>query len=147
MPIDYSLYPPYWKQFSKHIREERAGNRCEWPDCGAVNGEVGRVGHDGVWRSESEIHSLNSDVGFALYDDLNVSRVVLTVAHLDHEGGVCECKARTGRKCARPDHVLALCQKHHLALDLPKHIAKRQRTLAAQKDAGRGLFQTPEVAA
>lgn len=51
MPIkDQSIYPPYWKQFSLYIRKERAGDECEWPDCGAVNGEFGRVGRDGVWR-------------------------------------------------------------------------------------------------
>src|SRR4051812_31335107 len=108
MPIkDPAIYPPYWKQFSAYIRFERAGNLCE--QCGAVNSQLGKKGRDGRWRSEDDIHGLNSDVGFALYDDLSVSRVVLTVAHLDHQGGLCDCKERTGRKCSRPDHVLALC--------------------------------------
>lgn len=141
MPIkDQTIYPPYWKQFSLYIRKERAADKCEWPECGAVNGEFGRVGRDGRWRSERDIHGLNSDVGFSLYNDLSVSRVVLTVAHLDNDGGVCDCKLRSGRKCAKPDHVLALCQKHHLQLDLPHHIANRRRGIMEAKDAARGLF-------
>jgi|SRR5580765_3485483 len=110
MPIDYSFYPPYWKQFSLYIRKERAGDRCE--ECGIQNGVENERG----------------------------SIVVLTVAHMDWENGPCDCKQRTGMKCARPDHVLALCQADHLKRDIPKHIARRQRTLANQKDAERPLL-------
>lgn len=35
MAIDYSRYPADWKEISKRIRFERAGNKCEW--CGAEN--------------------------------------------------------------------------------------------------------------
>lgn len=113
MPIkDQSIYPPYWKQFSLYIRKERAGDRCENAACGIENGVY----------------------------NLRGSLVVLTVAHLDYEGGACDCKARTGRKCARPDHVLALCQACHLRMDLPHHIANRQRAIMEQKDAARRLL-------
>lgn len=143
MPIkDATIYPPYWKQFSEYIRFERAGNQCE--ECGVENGKIGARGRDGIFLTENEVHGLNSDVGLALFgDDFNwkFTKIVLTVAHLDHEGGCCRCKEETGRKCAKPDHVLALCQRCHLTLDMPKHIANRQATLAGQKDAVRGLLQ------
>jgi hypothetical protein len=114
MPIkDQSIYPPYWKQFSLYIRKERAKDRCE--QCTARNGY------------------LRVTTG-------RITKIVLTVAHLDYDGGPCDCKARTGRKCARPNHVKALCQRCHLAMDMPHHIANRQKSLAEKKDAGRHLF-------
>jgi hypothetical protein len=30
MPMDYSKYPSNWKEISKRIRFDRAGNKCEW---------------------------------------------------------------------------------------------------------------------
>lgn len=110
MPFDKRKYPPYWSQFSKHIRFERAGNKCE--ECGIENGTMNARG----------------------------AKVVLTVAHLDHDGGVCDCRRRTGRKCARPDHVKAMCQRCHLALDKPAHVAVRRKNLIRKKDQGRGLL-------
>lgn len=56
MPINYSDYPDGWHEFSRYIREVRAGNRCE--RCPAVNGEP---------------HPITGSI------------VVLTVAHLDHD--------------------------------------------------------------
>lgn len=146
MPIkDPTIYPPYWKQFSEYIRFDRAGGKCE--DCGAVNYEIGKKGLDGKWRSIDAIHGLNSDVGFALYPDFDLvgTKVILTVAHLDNEGGVCDCKVRTGLKCANPAHVKALCQACHLQLDLPKHIENRRQTLATRNDARRGLLQQQNI--
>ena len=114
MPFDRSKYPKWWKQFSAHIRFERAGNCCE--KCGIENGTVNDRG----------------------------SVVVLTVAHLDDAEGVCDCLDRHGLKCTRSDHVLALCQACHLKLDHPKHVANRLRTLAEKKDSERGLLAGSE---
>lgn len=55
-PENRALYPPNWKEISKHIRFERAGNRCEVCDC-----------------ENYQPHPITG------------SRVVLTVAHLDHD--------------------------------------------------------------
>ena len=55
MPIDYSRYPPDWKQTRARILE-RAGNQCEW--CSAPNRQP------------------HPETG---------SEVVLTIAHLDHD--------------------------------------------------------------
>jgi hypothetical protein len=149
MPFDKNLYPGWWSQFSRYIRFERAGNKCEL--CTAPNGKhVARGVHYGkpFWFDDDNgtVHSaINGAVlGTGIHDyELNIDRetvIVLTVAHLDHEGGPCDCKALTGRKCAIPDHVLALCQRCHLSLDMPKHIAERQKTLAIRKDAERPLL-------
>ncbi len=150
MPIDLKLYPGWWKQFSIYIRVERAGNKCE--QCGAPNGEQIARGFFGpgkenpFWFDEKGgtfCAITGKRLGFFRDYELNIERettVVLTVAHLDHEGGVCHCKNIYGRKCSRLDHVRALCQRCHLALDMPKHIAVRNKNLAAKKDAERGLL-------
>jgi hypothetical protein len=154
MPFDKSIYPKYWRQFSEYIRFERAGNICECTGvCGVVhdalgdrcrarNGEFGKIGRDGVWRDTDSIHRFNSHEGAALYPDFDFigSKVVLTVAHLDHAGGVCRCRRLYGFKCSRLNHVLALCQSCHLNLDRDKHVAVRLKNIARKKDEQRGLL-------
>ena len=54
--MDYSKYPPNWKDISRRIRFERAQNMCEW--CGALN---------------------------YLPHPITGSKVMLTVAHLNHD--------------------------------------------------------------
>jgi 5-methylcytosine-specific restriction endonuclease McrA len=39
MPMDRSKYPPDWDRLANRIIVERAGLRCEWPGCAAVNGQ------------------------------------------------------------------------------------------------------------
>ena len=93
MPIDYSKYPPNWKQIRTRILE-RAGNKCEGspkhPDCRAVNG-----------KNHPETNS----------------KVVLTIAHLDHDKENWEVS---------DDRLRAWCQRCHLAYDLPRHVANRK---------------------
>ena len=142
MPIKYqSIYPPYWKQFSEYIRFERAKGKCE--ECGLENGAIGyRV--EGAWIYAEDYLAVKAGKA-NFYVTTGRTRIVLTVAHLDHDGGICDCKARTGRKCAIPSHVEALCQACHLRMDLPKHIENAKQTRILKNDAKRGLFS--EIAA
>ena len=103
MPIrdeNRQRYPRDWHAISKRIRE-RAGGRCEFRDfagrrCEAVNGQP---------------HPISG------------SRVVLTVAHLDH----------TPENCA-DDNLLAACQRCHNRYDAPMRAAgirmRRRATMA-----------------
>ena len=81
-PENRKRYPKDWGAISKRIRD-RAGNRCEgspfFPDCRAANGEP------------------HPETG---------SKVVLTVAHLDHKP----------ENCA-DDNLRAWCQRCHNAYD------------------------------
>lgn len=86
MPIDYSEYHPKWTLISRLIRFVRAGNKCEW--CGAEN------------------YQPHPETG---------SKVVLTVAHLDHD--------KTNN---RFHNLKALCQKCHLGHDRSHHINNRK---------------------
>lgn len=94
MPLDRSKYPPDWEAISRRIRQERAHHRCEW--CGALNG---------------------------LPHPVTGSRVVLTVAHLDHDP--------TNNA---DDNLAALCQRDHLRHDRGQH----QRNAAETRRRKRG---------
>lgn len=106
-------YAEGWKQFSLRIRFERAEGRCE---C------LGQCGtHEG--RCERRQGDPTSNPNYT---------VVLTVAHLDATGGVCQCAAETGVKCAIDEHVFAGCNRCHLIYDGPHHVANARRTRAAK---------------
>lgn len=99
MPVDYSKYPPNWKTEIRPRILERAGNRCEF--CGAENYKP---------------HPVTG------------SRVVLTIAHLDHDEENWDVE---------DDRLAALCQRCHLRYDHRKHIeAARLR-----RDRERGQMQ------
>lgn len=85
-PENRVRYPAHWRQIADAVRE-RAGNRCEgspaYPDCRAANGEP---------------HPVTG------------SRVVLTVAHLDHTPENCD-----------QTNLRAMCQRCHLTYDAEHH--------------------------
>jgi hypothetical protein len=86
MPIDYKEYHPKWSLISRLIRFVRAKNKCEW--CGAEN---------------KKPHPKTG------------SKVVLTVAHIDHD------KTNNDFK-----NLAALCQKCHLSHDIKQHVDNRK---------------------
>jgi 5-methylcytosine-specific restriction endonuclease McrA len=90
-PENRRRYPQDWPAVSKSVRA-RAGNVCEgspdFPDCRAVNGQP---------------HPVTG------------SRVILTVAHLDH----------TPENCA-PENLKAWCQRCHLNYDRKTRKAPRK---------------------
>ena len=93
MPVkDWSRYPPNWREIRRAILA-RAGHCCEgspaYPDCRARNGQP---------------HPVTG------------SRVVLTVAHLDHQPEHCD-----------PANLRAWCQRCHLAYDAQHHARTRKR--------------------
>jgi len=86
-PCDYSDYPEDWDLIRARILK-RAGNRCEW--CKAENGQP------------------NPATG---------SRVVLTIAHLDHNLAHSD-----------DENLRALCQKCHLTYDAKEHAEHAKAT-------------------
>lgn len=101
MPLDWKKYPPNWKEIRAGI-VERAGNRCEgspaYPDCRAEN------------------HKPHPVTG---------SKVVLTVAHLNHIESDC-----------RPENLRAWCQRCHLTYDAAHHAKNARATRRAAKERG-----------
>lgn len=130
MPIDKARYPANWNQISQTIRE-RAGNKCEV--CGVENG---------VWivRSTTDpeqylIFDMDecmfltpdrrpirmSEIPDEFTDNKEI-RIVLTVAHLDHD-----------TENNSPDNLKCLCQLHHLRHDAKYHAANAIKTRARKR--------------
>ena len=104
MPFHKERYPDNWKEISLRIRA-RAGGKCEF--CGAENYQP---------------HPVTG------------SRVVLTVAHLDHNPMNCdgmENVADIESVALLPiekSNLRALCQKDHLVYDIEYHMKNSART-------------------
>lgn len=91
MPIDYKTYPRGWKTVIVPRIKKRDGNRCKF--CGVENYTV----------------------------KPNGTKVVLTIAHLDHD---------SKNHDVLDDRLAALCQACHLKYDRQMHIAKRKYGMA-----------------
>jgi hypothetical protein len=132
MPIraeQKALYPKDWKAISQRIRE-REENKCK--TCKAPNGQV-------VWRSadgtrymleEGQVFSAADGEFLGMckgseYNGGNMVKIVLTVAHLDHD------PANNA-----DDNLAALCQKCHLAYDAEHHKANANKTRRGRKAIG-----------
>jgi 5-methylcytosine-specific restriction endonuclease McrA len=103
-PENRHRYPAHWREIRAVILD-RAGHRCEgspaYPDCRAVNHEP---------------HPVTG------------SKVVLTVAHLDHVPENCE-----------PENLRAWCQRCHITYDAPRKAADRR----ARRDLERATTLPP----
>jgi len=121
-PCDYRRYPPDWQERRTCILK-RAGNRCE--RCGVENGAVGVRDKNGRWHTTEEIAdgSLYCD-----YFEYRLIRIVLTIAHLDHDEDNWEVS---------DDRLQALCQRCHLRLDHKQHVHKAVLT----RDRKRGQIR------
>lgn len=101
-PENKARYPKDWKAIRSEVLE-RAGHSCEgspdYPDCRVEN------------------YSTHSDTG---------SKVVLTIAHLDH----------VPENCGEPgqrSNLRAWCQRCHLHYDRHHHAANSAQTRRARK--------------
>jgi len=112
MPIDYSKYPKNWKKEIVPAVLKRAGNKCE--QCGLMNGQ--RVYCVKLWIKENGRYKLTS-VWFSDENDakrenrhsvVRMVKVVLTVAHLDHDETNHDVEL---------ERLKALCQACHLRYD------------------------------
>lgn len=142
MAMDMKRYPSDWKDISKRIRFERAGNKCEW--CGipnhilairkrgtpdylieTIDSDCVYTWPDGRWIKLSELPDG--------YDYDHPTRIVLTVAHLgtDHPDG------RKGDKHdkmdVREENLAALCQACHLNFDRDEHKENSKKTRLRKK--------------
>ena len=145
MPIrasERARYPANWKAISARIRFERAEGRCEctgmcssthWDDddkpgrCNAPHGEW-------IIRSRVEPESW-ALMPRPLSQGQKPIKVILTVAHLDHQP----------ENCA-DENLLAMCQRCHLRYDAGLHVHNARETRRKKKAAGElpGLSPTTE---
>lgn len=110
-------YPRNWKQVRAAVLE-RAGNRCEF--CGVENYAMGYRDQRGEFvKLQPTPH------GFK-YAPPDAIKIILTVAHLDHQPENCDMA-----------NLRALCQRCHLQYDTKHH----QRNAAATRRAKRGNLE------
>lgn len=135
-PENKDRYPADWKAISLRIRE-RAGQKCEW--CKAPNGVLIDRSRDGeaYMLMDGQVFSATDGEahGYARGSEWpscgRLTKVILTVAHLDH----------TPENCA-DDNLKALCQRCHNRYDMPMRRAGmkgRARSALASGD----LFGDP----
>lgn len=108
-------YPANWLDIRKAILD-RAGHRCEQcnvPNHAWRNKGTGEWAHDAglieAWRMDGDA----------------ITRIVLTIAHLDHAPENCD-----------PANLRALCQRCHLAYDAGYHQQTSYQTRRAWKALG-----------
>jgi hypothetical protein len=119
-PENKHRYPANWKEIRVQILE-RARYRCEHPGCNAAHHA------EGYWLDDKfkPLNSAMRDAGFTVGSvshsadggTIKIIRIVLTIAHLDHQPENCD-----------PSNLRAWCQKHHLAYDAEHHAVTRART-------------------
>lgn len=120
MPIDYSKYPPNWLKEIRPRILKRANNKCE--DCGLEHKqtvysvkfqvrEIDRYKQRTVWfrvLGDAERESMNGEI--------KPVKVILTIAHLDHD--------ETNHK-VKDERLKALCQLCHLRYDAKEKYRRR----------------------
>lgn len=120
-PSERHRYPKDWKSVRQRILE-RAGHRCEF--CGVENGAIGRRKRDGSFE---RLQGMEAES--AAFDSIRLTRIVLTIAHLDH----------TPENNAN-DNLRALCQRCHLAHDRPHHLRNARLTRLCKLDSARPIL-------
>lgn len=112
MPIDYSKYPPNWKDVIRPRILKRDNYACKF--CLLPQRAVGYRELNGSFVICDEFME-----EWARKADKRVFTIFLTVAHLCHDP-----------MCEKDEHLAALCQKCHLNHDRPVNIMKRRRRRA-----------------
>ncbi|MEL7123866.1 MAG: hypothetical protein AAFO07_30795, partial [Bacteroidota bacterium] len=116
MPVDYSKYHPRWKKISQFIRFYRAQNHCE--HCGVKNYSKG-YWVDGIFWTVEAAHDHLSETGIDVFQDIPEDKppvkIVLTVAHLDHD-----------IHNNSFFNLAALCQRCHLNHDRLDNLRRRR---------------------
>lgn len=112
MPIrkeNRGRYPRDWREISHRIRFVRANRRCE------CRGECGTDHH--AEHPAGELPESRCPAVHGLAHPVTGSRVVLTVAHLDHTPEHCHAA-----------NLRAMCQRCHLNHDRHLHAANARQT-------------------
>ena len=110
MPINYNKYPPSWKTEIRPRILERAENKCEC--CGLENYSI---------VDSYKLDGVTTWGNMTLFDFNHPPKkvkVVLTIAHLDHDEGNHDVK---------DDRLKAMCQLCHLRYDSAEK--KRRRLI------------------
>lgn len=117
-PENKARYPDNWKAISIDIRTNRANNRCEV--CGVQNYSVGHWIYGEFKTVDQIIEALNEkgiDLTMSIPLEAKPIRIILTVAHLDHQPENCDYS-----------NLKAMCQRCHNNYDSKHRSQTRKRT-------------------
>ena len=106
MPIDYRKYPKNWKSEIRPTVLKRAKNCCEF--CGIENGSITHSFKNHFGKTEWKYLSYPE----FLYKGAKAVKVVLTIAHLDHD------ETNLNVKLSRLAALCQLCQAKRRYLQL-----------------------------
>lgn len=116
MPIDYKNYPPNWLTEIRPRILKRAKNRCEFDGCDFEHGEkvwsIKQRKKPTLWKRVLDEETANIKLAV-----VKIVKVVITIAHLDHDEGNLEVK---------DERLKAACQMCHLRYDAEE---KKKRKL------------------
>jgi 5-methylcytosine-specific restriction endonuclease McrA len=128
-PENKARYPANWKQIRAQVLE-RAQHKCE--QCGVANRAriVRGTGPDADTYMTHDAEVYDADTGEYLglrrmsdyHCNGNVTDIVLTIAHLDHQPENCVL-----------ENLRAWCQRCHLRYDARHHAANAAATRRARK--------------
>lgn len=132
MPIDYKKYPPNWKTEIRPRIMERANNTCEFEGCDFKHLEmvwsVKNKGKTIGWFRDFDVansHPKSFESKFDKYRGHAVVvpnpkkvKVVLTIAHLDHDEENHDVK---------DERLKAACQICHLRYDAKEKYRRRNK--------------------
>lgn len=112
MPCDYKNYPKDWKEMRKRILE-RENHKCKFCDVPNYAIIYRPIKKNMKWEFAPEGMICESD----LFDGIKFTKIILTIAHLDHDKENHEVS---------DDRLAALCQRCHLLFDIDRHVANRK---------------------
>ena len=132
-PENKHRYPADWRKVRGRILD-RAGHRCEW--CGVPNYAIGGRLSDGSCLTALGVPKPGEWApcgNGSTTERLRIIRIVLTIAHLDHQPENCD-----------RENLRALCQQCHIRYDEPMKAAGiRQRRLRAAELANEHSDMVP----
>ena len=126
MPINYKEYPPNWKTEIRPAVLKRAGElidlmtkevirEADCEDCGCPNRHL--IYRPVKGKSDWELAPEGLEADAMALDGIKFTKVILTIAHLDHDKLNHDVKL---------DRLKALCQRCHLLYDKNHHAANRK---------------------
>lgn len=123
MPCNYKDYPDNWKTEIRPSILERDNHSCVI--CGVPNYAIGFRDNNGNFQPYEIPAGLTFEISrdIAKGCGLRLIKIVLTIAHLDHDVKNNDYK-----------NLAAMCQLHHITHDKEQHARNARATIAAKKN-------------